>query len=315
MVGPSQPTLKRLFAVSGNRCAFPKCQTAIVTEGVVIGEVCHIKAAKPNGPRYDASQAPEQRHGFENLILMCGTHHTVIDDDEDAYSVERLMAMKLNHEANSHLIPDEAAAAAAISINQSGGITAHSLSVQNLNLYGPGAQPAISGAESPDANAIALLAPELARVLTHQIRALDRATANFICASTSHPLPTDHWTAFQPLKPTLYPAAHQVRDLAAADSSLLAEFYSALDTIEDLIGALRVTGEIWDTNAWNVLMQRIEHAVSIGVKAADQFCPGRQYDPTVPAAGTIAERAAAASTSMRRSLSAHIERQTQKLKR
>jgi hypothetical protein len=77
--GPSERTIKRLFALSGNRCAFPRCQTALIQGDTVVGQVCHIKAANPGGSRYDAQQTNAERHSFENLILMCGTHHTVID--------------------------------------------------------------------------------------------------------------------------------------------------------------------------------------------------------------------------------------------
>jgi hypothetical protein len=44
------------------------------------------------GPRYDANQTSEQRHGFENLILLCAVHHIEIDADSnlDTYTVDRL---------------------------------------------------------------------------------------------------------------------------------------------------------------------------------------------------------------------------------
>jgi len=49
---PSIPTVKALFAVSGNVCAFPECDRPLVDQSsnVVIGEVCHIEAASPAGP-------------------------------------------------------------------------------------------------------------------------------------------------------------------------------------------------------------------------------------------------------------------------
>jgi hypothetical protein len=124
--GPSAKTLKRLFALSGNRCAFPKCRTPLVVEGANVGEVCHIKAARPDGPRYDHEQSNSDRHGFDNLILLCGIHHTVVDDDETAYTVERLTAMKRSYEMNATPLSDEAAAAGAalLSVNQSGGLAA-----------------------------------------------------------------------------------------------------------------------------------------------------------------------------------------------
>src|SRR5882672_2726342 len=87
--GPSRATVKRLFAHSGNRCAFPSCTTDLVQGDVIVGEICHIKAASPNGPRYDGDQSAKDRHSYDNLVLLCATHHTVIDADP-AYSVEQL---------------------------------------------------------------------------------------------------------------------------------------------------------------------------------------------------------------------------------
>ncbi len=97
---PSTSTVKRLYAVSGNRCAFPKCTVPLVdaASGKVTGRICHIKAAKPGGPRYDPIQSVEERHGFDNLIIMCPIHHDVIDSDTDAYTVDRLVRMKVDHE-------------------------------------------------------------------------------------------------------------------------------------------------------------------------------------------------------------------------
>jgi hypothetical protein len=95
--GTNRKTIKRLFALSGNRCAFPGCTDVLVEGDVVVGHICHIKAANPEGPRYDDQQRPAERHGYDNLILMCQKHHTVIDDGEEAYTVERLTKMKADH--------------------------------------------------------------------------------------------------------------------------------------------------------------------------------------------------------------------------
>jgi len=101
MAGPSVATVKRLFAVSGNRCAFPGCALPLVDEasGKVTGRVCHIKADSPGGPRYDPEQHSKERHGFANLVLMCPLHHDVIDGDVETYTVERLLEIKARHEA------------------------------------------------------------------------------------------------------------------------------------------------------------------------------------------------------------------------
>lgn len=100
MSHPSVPTIKRLFAVSGNECAFPGCATPLVDSpsGKVTGRICHIKARKPGAARYDASQSDDERNAFENLLLMCPIHHDVIDSDVESYTVERLQTIKAQHE-------------------------------------------------------------------------------------------------------------------------------------------------------------------------------------------------------------------------
>lgn len=103
MSSPGVAKIKRLFAVSGNRCAFPNCPLSLVDRpsGKVIGKVCHIKARQPGGPRYDPDQTEAERHGFDNLVLMCPIHHDVIDSDVESYSVQRLVKIKLEHEATN----------------------------------------------------------------------------------------------------------------------------------------------------------------------------------------------------------------------
>lgn len=147
---PTDATIKRLFARSGNRCAFPKCTFEIVQGETLVGEMCHIKAARPGGPRYDPDQPAAERHGYDNLILLCPTHHTVIDDDEEAYTVARLAKMKADHEQRAFALSDERTASgtqllidqSVSATNQSGGITAHT-----VHIYA--AQPEERSAQSP----------------------------------------------------------------------------------------------------------------------------------------------------------------------
>lgn len=95
---PSLPSLKALFAKSGNRCAFPGCENTLINEdGVFIGIVCHIEAASPKGQRYNNQQSDEERRHIDNLILLCPQHHKVTDD-VDIYPVENMKQMKLDHE-------------------------------------------------------------------------------------------------------------------------------------------------------------------------------------------------------------------------
>ncbi|MDH6167120.1 hypothetical protein M2282_002269 [Variovorax boronicumulans] len=308
--GPSQRVAKRLFALSGNRCAFPKCGVQLVQEATILGEISHIKAASPNGPRYDPNQAPADRHDFDNLLLLCANHHKVVDDDEISYTVERLLIMKRSHESAIQPLTDDDASAGAklfLSIGQSGGLVAGTVHAQTINIHA--ADRSRAGHFAGD-TALALFVPELARLLARQVYVLDRAVANFICSSAGQPPPSDHWTTFRPWKPLLYRSAAQTRDLAPADAALLAEFFESLAEIDDLVMGWQEGATVWDVNVWNFLMQKIERSVVAGLRAAERFCPDRQYDTTMPASGTLRARAEVSASNVRAALDAHIRRYT-----
>jgi hypothetical protein len=92
-------TLIALFAKSGNVCAFPGCNEEIVTSrNQLVGQICHIEAANPGGPRHNANSNDEERRSFENLMLLCYPHHRETDD-ATAFDVQSLKTMKLEHEA------------------------------------------------------------------------------------------------------------------------------------------------------------------------------------------------------------------------
>ncbi len=104
MAEPSLSTVKRLFALSANRCAYSKCGCPIVeTTGTVTGIICHIKARSKGGPRFDPKQTEEERHAFDNLVLMCGRHSKLIDAEPKTYTVELLREMKAMHERHGNL--------------------------------------------------------------------------------------------------------------------------------------------------------------------------------------------------------------------
>lgn len=91
---------KILWGRSGNRCSFPGCnlELDIASEGkhTVIGEECHIEAQSPGGPRYNPDLSDVDGH--ENLILLCPSHHKIIDSNPEEYTVEKLKKMKADHE-------------------------------------------------------------------------------------------------------------------------------------------------------------------------------------------------------------------------
>lgn len=90
--------VKKLFALSGNTCAFPECNESMIDKSdTIIGEICHIEAAENNGQRYNKSSNDEYRRSFENLILLCPKHHK-ITNDVFLYPTKKLKEFKSTHE-------------------------------------------------------------------------------------------------------------------------------------------------------------------------------------------------------------------------
>lgn len=97
-LAPTPPTLRALFARSGNLCAYPGCTQELITNrNRFVAQVCHIEAAEPGGERYNPASNDEERRSLENLILLCYPHHTETDDVAK-YPTARLREMKRSHE-------------------------------------------------------------------------------------------------------------------------------------------------------------------------------------------------------------------------
>jgi hypothetical protein len=45
----------------------------------VIGKIAHIVADSDDGPRADRQMSEDARRREPNLILLCGTHHDIVD--------------------------------------------------------------------------------------------------------------------------------------------------------------------------------------------------------------------------------------------
>jgi hypothetical protein len=95
---------KVLWTKAGNRCSYNSdsetCNMELVRvdngKYVVIGEECHIVGEKSKAARY--IEIYPQRETYYNAILMCGTHHKIIDDNPGIYPIEVLHTMKDRHE-------------------------------------------------------------------------------------------------------------------------------------------------------------------------------------------------------------------------
>jgi hypothetical protein len=95
-------TLKRLYALSGNRCAFPGCDRFFVNwnDDTNFSNICHIEDANPNthkADRYNPYMSDKQRADYTNLLLLCPNHH-IETNDPVKYSVKFLKEMKRKHE-------------------------------------------------------------------------------------------------------------------------------------------------------------------------------------------------------------------------
>ena len=100
---PRAKEIGRVISLGGNQCAFDACDRPIFRpdKSELLGEIAHIKARSPSGPRFDPRQSSEENRSVENLMAMCKEHADLIDLEENLaiYTVERLTAMKEEHEA------------------------------------------------------------------------------------------------------------------------------------------------------------------------------------------------------------------------
>lgn len=96
----SVATRNALFSRAGNRCAICKTELVSVDSDATllnIGKICHMFPQGKNGPR-SSSQFSGDINGYDNLILLCGNHHDLIDQLHQEYSIDRLKAIKASHE-------------------------------------------------------------------------------------------------------------------------------------------------------------------------------------------------------------------------
>jgi len=97
-------TRKILWARSGNRCAI--CRRELVVDKTnadpeaIVGDECHIVSKLPDGPRstFRDDSTTSDLDGYGNLILLCRTHHKLVDDQPGKYTVPTLKAVKSLHE-------------------------------------------------------------------------------------------------------------------------------------------------------------------------------------------------------------------------
>jgi hypothetical protein len=100
----SSKTLKILFALCGNQCAFTNCKEPIIVNAtpfspdLVIGQISHIHAHSDNGPRGKPGMTDKERNQADNLMLFCPSHHVVVDGQHETYPAQLLLEWKQRHE-------------------------------------------------------------------------------------------------------------------------------------------------------------------------------------------------------------------------
>ena len=99
---PGRVTIMRLIAASGGHCQFEGCPCNLFKDDLTWAEfnnsnVAHIIASSPDGPR-GSEDSYRLSDKYENLMLLCPTHHNEIDNDTETYTVEKLLKMKQEQE-------------------------------------------------------------------------------------------------------------------------------------------------------------------------------------------------------------------------
>jgi hypothetical protein len=98
-INPSQ--IKLLWGKSFGRCAMCKLKLIKSMEDgkeYSVGKMAHIQGENPGSARYNPNMTDEERSSYDNLILLCPTHHETIDKDEHQYTAEKLKKIKNEHE-------------------------------------------------------------------------------------------------------------------------------------------------------------------------------------------------------------------------
>ncbi|WP_424945892.1 HNH endonuclease [Candidatus Spongiihabitans sp.] len=104
----SNKAIKLLWSNAAGRCSFTDCNERLTVKQAAhsaphtLGEMAHIMGKRKGSNRYNVAQTDKQRDSYENLILLCPTHHTLIDkpENERTYSVNLLTKTKSDHEAS-----------------------------------------------------------------------------------------------------------------------------------------------------------------------------------------------------------------------
>lgn len=111
----SERTAKILWGRAGATCSFPECRKHLVIDATngdsdaVVGQMAHIVAHSPDGPRGGYAFRGGDRDGVDNLILLCSEHHIQVDQQRETHPIDWLYRIKEQHEqwVRERLSPQE----------------------------------------------------------------------------------------------------------------------------------------------------------------------------------------------------------------
>lgn len=101
----SEKNAKIVWARAGGMCSYPGCHKDLIVSPentsdplAVMGEMAHIVGHSGDGPRGSETFRGDDRDGYENLLLLCTEHHTLIDQQPRSHPTSWLYQAKEAHE-------------------------------------------------------------------------------------------------------------------------------------------------------------------------------------------------------------------------
>lgn len=93
--------IKLLWGKAAGRCSYPGCKDDLApllmnSGATVLGEMAHVIGRKSGAARSDARIGTDDT--YPNLILLCPTHHTLVDKAENDFPVNVLRQWKADWE-------------------------------------------------------------------------------------------------------------------------------------------------------------------------------------------------------------------------
>lgn len=89
---------------SAGRCQYRGCNKVLHTDILTkrnfnSAYIAHIVADQPGGPRGDSLRSSQLANEIDNLMLLCDTHHRLIDKvDVKGHPEDLMLSMKSEHE-------------------------------------------------------------------------------------------------------------------------------------------------------------------------------------------------------------------------